>query len=375
MLTSASSDSGRSIEDFREKLDALFLSLQKYPLAEEEFPATALHTLQDLGALHAALPTSYGGLGLSETYDGEKALLALLRGAGRLSLSLGRCIEGHINVVRLVTLYGTDGQKSDFSALLTKRTLAGIWVTDGSPPVILKQEKNGLVLHGIKGFVSAVREVSLALVTATTERNQSVMVLVPITDSSRIRPGPGHLTGMTASGTGAYDFSGIPISPDQIIGKSGDYERQPEFCAGAWRGSAVALGGMDRLVTLMRDELRQRRRTQSPHQQTRFGEALIAQQTAAMWVGNAVRLLHTTGATDGDIAATVNLTRIAAEQAALKLLILVQRSLGLSAFVRGKEVERVMRDLSTYLRQPAPDETLTEAASWFFEHEWKETCS
>ena len=28
-------------------------------------------------------------------------------------------------------------------------------------------------------------------------------------------------------------------------------------------------------------------------------------------------------------------------------------------------VERLLRDLATYLRQPAPDETLTEAAAWF----------
>lgn len=27
-----------------------------------------------------------------------------------------------------------------------------------------------------------------------------------------------------------------------------------------------------------------------------------------------------------------------------------------------------MRDLATYLRQPAPDETLTEAAAWFTTH-------
>ncbi|RFD20955.1 acyl-CoA dehydrogenase, partial [Komagataeibacter melaceti] len=41
-----------------------------------------------------------------------------------------------------------------------------------------------------------------------------------------------------------------------------------------------------------------------------------------------------------------------------------------AAMVRGRAVEQVMRDLATYLRQPAPDETLTEAAAWFVDHEW-----
>ena len=43
----------------------------------------------------------------------------------------------------------------------------------------------------------------------------------------------------------------------------------------------------------------------------------------------------------------------------------VQRSLGLSAFGQGNLVERICRDLGTYLRQPAPDEVLTEAAAYF----------
>jgi hypothetical protein len=47
---------------------------------------------------------------------------------------------------------------------------------------------------------------------------------------------------------------------------------------------------------------------------------------------------------------------------------LAQRSLGLAAFFQPSPIERLMRDLGTYLRQPAPDEALTEAASWFFEH-------
>ena len=41
----------------------------------------------------------------------------------------------------------------------------------------------------------------------------------------------------------------------------------------------------------------------------------------------------------------------------------VQRSLGLAAFLRPSPVERVGRDLATYLRQPAPDAVLTEAAA------------
>jgi len=64
----------------------------------------------------------------------------------------------------------------------------------------------------------------------------------------------------------------------------------------------------------------------------------------------------------------VGLARIAVETACLDAMRLIQRSLGLSAFRQGSPIERICRDLSTYLRQPAPDEVLTEAANWFAAH-------
>jgi alkylation response protein AidB-like acyl-CoA dehydrogenase len=63
-----------------------------------------------------------------------------------------------------------------------------------------------------------------------------------------------------------------------------------------------------------------------------------------------------------DQVATINLARIAVEAACLDLMREAQRALGLAAMVRPNPAERLLRDLSTYLRQPAPDLVLTEAA-------------
>jgi alkylation response protein AidB-like acyl-CoA dehydrogenase len=72
------------------------------------------------------------------------------------------------------------------------------------------------------------------------------------------------------------------------------------------------------------------------------------------------------------ITGYVNLARVAVESAALEIIRLVQRSLGLSAFLQTNPVERLMRDLAIYLRQPATDEALTEAAAWFLERDFPE---
>jgi hypothetical protein len=44
---------------------------------------------------------------------------------------------------------------------------------------------------------------------------------------------------------------------------------------------------------------------------------------------------------------------------------LVQRSLGLAAFLPDNPVERLLRDLAVYLRQPAPDAALADGAAAF----------
>lgn len=363
---------------FKARLMHLFADWKVRPFTSEEnlFPSDLLRSLRQTGALDALLPLEEGGLGLVSSSDSGDLLSLLLRRTGYLSLSLGRCLEGHVNVVRLVGLYGTQEQRHTLATTSEKGILAGIWVTDGDPPVTIRKEGGLYRLSGIKGFASGVNEVGLALITATTEQEESVMLLVPTTDAARRRPGPGKLTGMQASGTGAYDFTGLTVSAQDILGAAGDYLRQPEFSAGAWRGSAVALGAMDRLVDLLREELLARKRAHNPHQLCRIGDAMILQKTASLWVRQAAHAACACPEMPPEqVTATVNLARLAVERAALEMITLVQRGLGLSAFVRGRAVEQVMRDLATYLRQPAPDEALTESAAWFVMHDWPEDCS
>src|ERR1700735_5354160 len=64
------------------------------------------------------------------------------------------------------------------------------------------------------------------------------------------------------------------------------------------------------------------------------------------------------------LVAYVNLARLAVEAAALDLMQLTQRSIGLQAFMRPNPIERISRDLATYLRHPGPDRALTDAAAW-----------
>ncbi|MBB2155779.1 acyl-CoA/acyl-ACP dehydrogenase [Gluconacetobacter diazotrophicus] len=329
------------------------------------FPGEGMATLARLGVTALPLPRSSGGRGWGTEAGGEPALLHLLRLTGRASLALGRLLEGHVNAVRLVTRYGGPEQTRRLATAIHAGALLGVWASDGPVPVRMTVDRDRVSLTGGKSFTSGALHVTHPLITATDPEGVSRMILVPLGADRRAVPSIGGLTGMRGAETGRCDLDGLTLSTASLIGQAGDYLRQPEFSAGAWRGMAVALGGMDRLVDLLRQQLVARSRDGDPHQRTRIGEALIARETAFFWTRRAALAAGEPDMDPGDVAQTVNLARLAVEHAALHIIERVQRGLGLSAFVQTNPVERVLRDLATYLRQPAPDETLVEAAGWF----------
>ena len=91
-----------------------------------------------------------------------------------------------------------------------------------------------------------------------------------------------------------------------------------------------------------------------PLQLARLGKALIAAETARLWVGKACHVAEGPIDEPASIDAYVDLARNAFEQAALQVIAGAQKAIGLRAFTRPNPLERVIRDLTTYMRQPEP---------------------
>ena len=102
-----------------------------------------------------------------------------------------------------------------------------------------------------------------------------------------------------------------------------------------------------------------------PLQLARFGETLIAAETARLWVTKACRTAEDPSADPQVVDATVDLGRSAFEGAALRVMAGAEKAIGLRAFLRPNPLERIIRDLSTYMRQPALDASLVSAAGFF----------
>jgi alkylation response protein AidB-like acyl-CoA dehydrogenase len=318
------------------------------------FPVADIERLRWVGALSPPLPV----LGSANAAE----LASLLTLAGQGNLSVGRILEAHVNALHLIARYGGAARGDEDS-------LYGLWVTD--PPangLCMRRTGNRILLSGGKQFCSGAGHVTGALVTARDEDGSTRMLVLKLGIGETVTPLLSPLQGMRAAVTGAVDFSGCETSAAALLGGAGDYLREPDFSAGAWRGSAVALGGLIALTEHGIAQLRASGRIDSPHGQGRLGQAIIARETSRLWVEAAARAAEDPTAEDGYRVATVGLGRIAVETACLDAMRLIQRSVGLSAFRQGNPIELICRDLSTYLRQPAPDEVLTEAAAWFAGH-------
>jgi hypothetical protein len=232
----------------------------------------------------------------------------------------------------------------------------------------MQRSVNGIVLDGAKQFCSGAGHATAALITAEDPPLGSRMLAVKLNIGETVTPLPAPLQGMRAATTGAVHFSDRIIPGTALLGDPGDYLREPAFSTGAWRGSAVACGGLIALLDHAIRQLRENGRLQTPFAQERLGQLFIARETARHWVEAAARIGEDPAAEPEYRIATVGLARIAVETACLDAMRLVQRSIGLSAFRQGSLVELICRDLATYLRQPAPDEVLTEAGAWFADH-------
>jgi alkylation response protein AidB-like acyl-CoA dehydrogenase len=330
------------------------------------FPRADFDALIETGLLRATLPEAYGGAGFGYGEAGADFLRLLLAGLGEASLPVARLAEAHVNALQLAFRYGTEAMQARCAADAADNHLFALWVTD-PPGSALQLRPNGAawVLEGSKSFCSGAGIASRALITAETPGGTQ-MLIVPLAQA-RVVPSGVRLSGMRAALTGTVDFSGVPVSQSDFLGAPGDYLREPVFSAGAWRSSAGAFGGLTALVKLHRAELRARERDADPSQRARFGQLLIAHETARLWLVQAARRACLEDQPPSEVVAYVNLARLAIEAACLDGMRLTQRGLGLGAFIAGHPAERICRDLAVFLRQPAPDETLDKAAAHYFE--------
>lgn len=326
---------------------------------EGAFPTRSFELLKRARLLSAPVPTDAGGESLGEpAHSGE--LLDVLACIGHASLVIGRLYEGHVNALALIARYGSATQRERWHADALSGCLFGVWNTEAAGGVTMAESAGVWRLVGTKTFASGCGHVDRALVTAARGSAGWQMVIVdtqrqpPIEDRQFWKP-----LGMRASASFRADLTGTQVAADNLLGAPGDYYAEPMFSGGAVRFAAVQQGGIEAVFDETRNYLVALGRTDDPHQRMRLGEMAVAVESGRLWLRGASALA---AAPQREVAYAA-LVRSAIEANALLVMRLAERSVGARGLLRPEIFERLHRDLTHYLRQPAPDAVLANAGA------------
>ncbi len=331
------------------------------------FPSQEFGWLRAAGLLVAALPTQLGGA----DWQAPAATLPLLRGlqhVGRGNLAVGRVFEGHLNALLLIQQLGTPAQVERYAADARAGLLFGVWNTeDPATGVRLEALPNDRYrLLGAKTFASGAGHLARPLITGALPNGRGWQLFVlpadrqpPGLDRSFWRP-----LGMRATASFRADLTGLEIGPEDLIGPPDAYYQQPAFSGGAIRFAAVQLGGAAAIFEETRAFLRGLGRTDDPYQRQRLGQMAIALESGRQWLHGAAEHAsragtNAAGAAEASVA-YANMTRTAIEKICLDMLQLAERCVGARGLLQPLPFERLHRDLTHYLRQPAPDGSLAD---------------
>ena len=340
-------------------------------------PRTELRELAAMGLFTAPLPVAAGGLGLGTEPGGHLPLLRLLAAVGSADLALGRLYEGHVNGLILVASFGTTEQLHRATEDATAGKLFGVWNTGDGEPMSMAAGADNFHLHGCKGFATGAAFVERPIVTAEHRGWQMTLPRMdaePVARAVSIDRSSWQPLGMERSESYTVDFTGVRLDDADLIGQPGDFYRDPLFRGGAVRFAAVQAGALVRLASLFAQWLQDRGRGADPYQLARLGEVTLVAQEAVLWVERAAAVAERCLWPDADAGAAremiqmANMTRLAVERLATATMPRVIAGVGAHGLLRPSRFERLIRDLTMYLRQPNPDGTLAEVGRFALAH-------
>ena len=347
------------------RAQALADELAKRPnLGLQTAPTREIERFAQLGLLTAPLAPELGGLGLGVKPGTHATLLRLLAIVGGADLALGRIYEGHVNGLLLVQRYGTQAQKEEIAEACRQGQLSGVWNTGAKQPLQLHPRGDHYCFEGVKTFATGSAFVQRPIVTADVPHRGWQMTL-PRMDAlgAIIDRSFWHPLGMESSESFGVDFTGCEIPASQLIGEPGDFYRDPMFYGGAIRFSAVQAGAVLRLHALFAQWLEEDRRAENPYQLTRLGEVAMLAQEAVLWVERAAAVAeHSFYREEPDhierMLECADMTRLSIERIGTATVQRVTAGVGAHGLLQPYRFERVIRDLTMYLRQPVADYTL-----------------
>jgi alkylation response protein AidB-like acyl-CoA dehydrogenase len=342
------------------------------------FPAQDFADLFEAGLLAPTVPRDHGGLGLGPLCGEALGLWLMTKELAKADLSLARCWEGHANSLVLIDALGSPEQRRRWFEGVVDR--GEKWVAwSGEPQARKPGEKRafgttveradgGWTVSGTKVFATSATGADWAILLvdpagpggarhAAESGEDLLMLACPLADPGVSVDGSWwDPIGMRGTVSHKVDFDGVFVADGDVIGEPGGYLRDGWQTTFIPHYAASFLGAAEAAYEYALSYLVHQGKGGDPYVQQRVGSMAVDVESAHLW------LAHVAGLWDRGERAEAQLAgsraRHVIEHLAERTVHNCIRACGARSLVRPSPIERILRDLTFYLRHDNDDHIL-----------------
>ena len=359
------------------------LARERFAPRAAEYDRAAAFPAEDFADLFAAglhaptVPAEHGGLGLGPLRGDAYTLWRLTRELAKADLSLARCWEGHANSLLLLDAMASPEQQARwFSGVVERGEKWVVW--SGEPQsrapsenqrfgTTLEAVDGGWVVDGTKVFCTSAGGADWAILLVnsagpggarhTTSPETLLMLACDLSDPTVETDGSWwDPIGMRATVSHLVRFHRTFIPEGNQIGGPGQYLSGNWQTAFAPHYAASFLGAAEGAYDYTLEYLKTQGKTGDPYVQQRVARMSIHLETGDLWLRHVAGLWDAGRREEAQIAGSR--IRHAVEHLAQDTVEEAIRACGARALIRPSPVERILRDLSFYIRHDNDDQVL-----------------
>jgi alkylation response protein AidB-like acyl-CoA dehydrogenase len=342
------------------------------------FPTEDFDDLFAAGLHAPTVPREYGGLGAGSLHGDTLTLWSMTKELAKADLSLGRCWEGHTNSLALIDAFATSEQKARWFEGVVER--GERWATwSGEPQARKPGEKSrfgttvtrtdgGWVLNGTKVFATSATGAHWAILMVNTagpggarhadgDPDALLMLACELADPAvSVDESWWDAGGMRATVSHLVRFDDMFIPDGNLIGTPGAFLREGWKIALPAHYAASFLGAAEGAYEYAVEYVTRQHKAADPYVQHRIGTMAVNVESGYLWLHHVGRMWDTGRVGEARMAG--NRARHVVEHLAVETVDHCIRACGARSLVRPSPVERILRDLTIYVRHDNDDQVL-----------------
>ncbi|GAA3613658.1 acyl-CoA dehydrogenase family protein [Nonomuraea rosea] len=343
-----------------------------------QFPADDFDDLFAAGLNAPTVPREHGGLGLGPLSRDTLTLWLVTKELAKADLSLGRCWEGHANALVLVDALASAEQKRRwFDGVVSRGEKWVGWSGEPQAPKPGEKRRFGTsvvrddgawVVTGSKVFATSATGAQWAILLVDTEgpggarhapdgRDSLLMLACDLSDPSvSVDDSWWDPIGMRATVSHLVRFDGTRLPDANVIGAPGAYLREGWQTAFIPHYAASFLGAAEAAYEYALKYVIRQDKVADPYVQHRVGSMAVDVESAYLWLRHVATLWDTGNREEARLAGSR--ARHVVEHLALRTVDNCVRVCGARSLIRPSPVERILRDLTFYVRHDNDDQVL-----------------